>query len=69
MNNTTYLMAVSDYSNARNLDERKEALEEIYSLNKSSHLFGTVDDCIRCLFCEIGVWNGHKELCPDNPMH
>lgn len=31
--------------------------------NRSSHLFGTIDDCIRCLNCEIGIWNGGKEYC------
>lgn len=31
--------------------------------NYNSHIFGDVDDCIRCIDCEIGAWNGHKEYC------
>jgi len=32
--------------------------------NYFSHRFGNVDDCIRCIYCEIGQWNGWKERCP-----
>lgn len=31
--------------------------------NFASHRFGIVDDCERCLVCEIGIWNGRKEFC------
>lgn len=31
--------------------------------NYSTHRFGTVDDCTRCIDCEIGIWNGDKERC------
>ena len=33
-------------------------------LNYNSHHYGIIDDCYRCLDCEIGTWNGHKERCP-----
>ena len=31
--------------------------------NAASHLIGVVDDCYRCIDCEIGSWNAWKELC------
>jgi len=31
--------------------------------NYNSHTFGKIDDCVRCLDCEIGVWNGWKRPC------
>jgi hypothetical protein len=31
--------------------------------NMISHALGVVDDCYRCVFCEIGSWNAHKEPC------
>ena len=31
--------------------------------NYRSHTYGVVDDCYRCIDCEIGEWNGWKELC------
>ena len=32
--------------------------------NFDTHSFTVIDDCYRCLACEIGVWNGDKEKCP-----
>ena len=32
--------------------------------NKNSHRIGVVDDCYRCVDCEIGSWNAHKSPCP-----
>lgn len=29
----------------------------------STHRIGTVDDCIRCIDCEVGVWNARKVRC------
>lgn len=29
-----------------------------------SHRIGIVDDCYRCIDCEIGAWNAHKKPCP-----
>lgn len=31
--------------------------------NFYSHSIGVVDDCYRCVHCEIGVWNAHREPC------
>lgn len=31
--------------------------------NAASHNIGTVDDCARCVDCEIGAWNAWKERC------
>jgi hypothetical protein len=31
--------------------------------NAASHSIGVVDDCLRCLDCEIGSWNAWKEAC------
>lgn len=33
------------------------------SANFYSHNIGVVDDCYRCVYCEIGVWNAHKAFC------
>lgn len=31
--------------------------------NAASHAMGVVDDCYRCINCEIGSWNAWKEMC------
>lgn len=31
--------------------------------NATSHRIGNVDDCNRCLDCEIGSWNAWREPC------
>ena len=41
----------------------QELTEAIKDLNYRSHDWGVIDDCTRCLDCEIGVWNGWKENC------
>lgn len=32
--------------------------------NADSHRIGNVDDCRRCIYCEVGSWNAWKQLCP-----
>ena len=32
-------------------------------VNSESHTFGRIDDVLRCLNCEIGIWNGWKAAC------
>lgn len=31
--------------------------------NDHSHRYGAVDDCVRCIHCEVAVWNGWKVNC------
>jgi hypothetical protein len=31
--------------------------------NAASHIIGNVDDCARCINCEIGSWNAWKSEC------
>lgn len=31
--------------------------------NAASHEFGTVDDCVRCVWCEILPTNAWKDAC------
>ena len=38
------------------VEQRKE--------NYVSHNYGDVDDCIRCVDCEVGIWNGWRYACP-----
>lgn len=38
---------------------------EIKASNYNSHEYGPVDDCTRCIHCEIGEWNGWKEACSE----
>ena len=33
------------------------------AINANSHCIGVVDDCYRCIDCEIGSWNAWKEYC------
>ena len=42
-----------------------EMSEQEKNSNYASHRYGIVDDCRRCINCEIGVWNGWKRRCPD----
>jgi hypothetical protein len=37
-------------------DEEKRA-------NARTHRIGIVDDCYRCVYCEIGSWNTWKQPC------
>lgn len=41
-------------------------VDEIRSANFASHIFVDMDDCTRCMDCEIGIWSGHKEYCGAN---
>lgn len=31
--------------------------------NARTHRIGNVDDCLRCIDCEIGSWNAWKVAC------
>lgn len=31
--------------------------------NADSHYIGVVDDCYRCIYCEVGSWNAWKSEC------
>lgn len=32
-------------------------------INAASHYIGVVDDCARCVDCEIGAWNAWQQMC------
>jgi hypothetical protein len=36
---------------------------EVRARNAASHIIGNVDDCARCINCEIGSWNAWKSEC------
>jgi hypothetical protein len=36
---------------------------DVRKANAASHVIGIVDDCYRCLDCEIGSWNAWKQPC------
>lgn len=40
-----------------------ELTDAIKQRNHNSHYWGIIDDCRRCLDCEIGFWNGWKSDC------
>ena len=40
-----------------------ELTEAAKAANYRSHDYDQVDDCIRCIRCEIGIWNGWRENC------
>ena len=40
-----------------------ELSEAAKAANRNSHRWGVIDDCYRCIDCEIGVWNGWRENC------
>lgn len=43
---------------------RLEALPlEERKANAASHIIGNVDDCSRCINCEIGSWNAWQRPC------
>ena len=56
---------VGTYADVQALEvERLKALSESEKLaNAASHRIGVVDECYRCINCEIGVWNSWKEQC------
>lgn len=41
-----------------------EISEADRNYNAASHRIGVVDDCYRCIDCEIGSWNAWKMECP-----
>ena len=38
--------------------------EKERAANARTHTIGVVDDCYRCIYCEIGSWNVWKNPCP-----
>ena len=43
---------------------RLEAIPESVKIaNANSHHIGVVDDCYRCINCEIGSWNAWQQPC------
>jgi len=58
-------------TNTMTWEERREAEEariasltkEQMRINSASHIIGVVDDCYRCINCEIGSWNAWKSHC------
>lgn len=36
---------------------------EVREANAASHRIGNVDDCARCIDCEIAVWNAWQKEC------
>jgi len=36
---------------------------EQQKLNAQSHRLGNVDDCLRCVDCEVAAWNTWREPC------
>lgn len=45
---------------------RENALEltaEEKQANYESHRWGVIDDVVRCVNCEIGIWNGQRRSC------
>ena len=50
--------------NLQNLPRHTASYDlETKRANAASHRIGNVDDCRRCIDCEIGVWNAWKEMC------
>ena len=43
---------------------RLEAIpEKVKIANAASHHIGVIDDCYRCMDCEIGSWNAWQQPC------
>ena len=36
---------------------------DVREANAASHYIGVVDDCYRCIYCEIGSWNAWQRYC------
>jgi hypothetical protein len=36
---------------------------DIRQANIASHIIGNIDDCARCINCEIGSWNAYQRPC------
>ena len=36
---------------------------DVREANAASHSIGVVDDCLRCIDCEIGSWNAWQQPC------
>ena len=37
--------------------------QDVKDANAASHYIGVVDDCYRCIYCEIGSWNAWQRYC------
>lgn len=46
---------------ARQAHTKKASSQENYA----SHYFGQVDDTVRCLDCEVAIWNGYNKVCEE----
>jgi hypothetical protein len=65
-------MIESDQTKGKNMslsDLERVVLEATLSdpdrrANAESHHFDRIDDVMRCLNCEIGIWNAWKMECP-----
>jgi hypothetical protein len=55
---------VSPLSRLQFVPENCELSEVERNRNAASHRIGVVDDCYRCIYCEIGSWNAWKMACP-----
>jgi hypothetical protein len=38
-------------------------IREEQDRNYTSHHIGVVDDCLRCLYCEVAIWRSHLSFC------
>jgi hypothetical protein len=45
--------------------KKEDLTKEARFLNSMSHDIGAVDDCYRCIHCEVGSWNAWKFICPN----
>ena len=59
---STFVDPWAEYRSAEKL--RLESLTPEQKIaNTQSHRIGVVDDCYRCVDCEIGKWNAWKSHC------
>ena len=42
---------------------RQDRARKARGSNYASHRFGQVDDCIRCVDCEVAPWNAYDKEC------
>ena len=64
---TAYFTPAQFEAAARRMDRANKARRasmDIADANTRTHRIGVIDDCYRCLRCEVGAWNAHKYPCP-----
>jgi len=49
---------------AREISRLQALSQSEKEANANSHRIGNVDECYRCIRCEIGSWNAWKSPCP-----